>query len=269
MKILLPLALLLVGCASAPPPVLLRAPGSASYRLTVESDEGRGPQTLVAEFELVTAADGKETIALQRVVRGSEELALDPALARIEVPQDEHAPVAALVPPGVSEPVFGAVTDALTFVLVQTRGFGADRLAKAGDARRFDAFSESWSRPPGTIAARIDCPGGTLALESVAEDAALLRWEPDPMHLAIVRDVPAAGGRVLLAGVETLVLEVRCDPATGALLGGRSRRDELAMRLFMGAAFGSDAAPAATEVPSEGGMPLTIRRTLVLERLAG
>lgn len=282
------------GCASpdpaaeAPPPTLLRnAPADASYRLTVESDEGRGPQVVIAGFDLARGPDGDEKIVLRSVRRGPADAAPDGiepiaierdcrlacggdaaeggVLGRFPVgPMLQDGAVSALVPSCVPEPVFGAITDILTFLSVQSPGFGADALRAVGNAHRFGAFSATWSRPPLTHAARIDAPGGTLTLTELRADEAVLLWEPDPMHLAIVREVQAAGGRVLLVGTEVLAVEVRCDPRTGALLGGRAVRDDLHLRLF--APWSGSAAPTAADAPETGGMPLAIHRRLTLER---
>lgn len=304
------LAGLATGCSSAPPepiaepraaaeetawetlgaPTLLRPPGTSRYRLTIDSDEGRGPQTVVAVFDLDTRADGSEQVALVSFTRARRGEAPAPwvsspearrefggdagdgdggALGRFAVPAD--GTLGGLVPPSVPEPVFGAVTDLLGFLFVQSRGFGADRLRAAGDVRRFEPFTETWSRPPHLLEARVRCPGGALTLAESGADAAVLRWEPDPMGLTIlrragVRDPGTEGTRILLAGTETMALEVRCDPRTGALLGGRSLRDDLELRLWMG--FDGATAPADGALPATGGVAVSFRRELTLERLA-
>lgn len=265
-------------------PVLRRPPGRWRYRLQVESDEGRGPQTLVAEFEVETSPGRPESVTLDTVARGPRgaeprSVPVSPEARRTfggdaggagpigRFDLGDGATAAALVPQEVPEPVFGAVLDFVAFLTVQSPEFGTDSLRRAGDEHAFGSFAESWTRPPALVAARIECPGGRTRLASLSSDEAVLEWRPDPMPLALLRRSGTAEGapRLLLAGHEHLVLEVRVDPRTGALLGGRSLRDDLEMRVHANSPH--ESLPPWSPDLLSGGLGVTIRRSLVLTRL--
>ncbi len=260
------------------PVVLLRGAQPARYRIQVDSDEGRGPQTVAGTFELSRTEAGIERVTLLDVARGPRGSELPQVAIDLDCRRafggDEHAVGrfdvdgtrigTDLVPACIPEPVFGLVTDIISVLLVQSSEFGADRLEESGDSHAFEPFSVGWQRPPTAIDARIDCDGGTLVLESITGDHAVLVWTPKPMHLAIVRTAPN-GQRLMLAGTETFAIEVECDPRDGTLLVARSRVDRLDMRLWM--RFEGSIAPKQADVPKSGGMALSFERQITLDRV--
>jgi hypothetical protein len=260
------------------PVVLLRGAKPERYRIQVDSDEGRGPQTVTGTFELSRTESGVESVTLLDVARGPRGTELPPVAIDLECRRafggDERVVGrfdvdgtrigTDLVPACIPEPVFGLVTDIISVLLVQSADFGAQRLRAAGDAHAFDAFSVTWQRPPTALDARIECSGGTLALESLWNDRAVLVWTPQPMHHAIVR-AAATGQRLMLAGTETCVLAAEVDPRDGTLLAARSRADHLDMRLWMG--FEGTTAPRRADVPKSGGMALAFDREIVVARV--
>lgn len=267
---------LLGGCAAGPATAVVsrHPPGLAHYRLEVVEHNPEGTRRVAFDLRL-RVAGGEAFVELLAARRAQPDgsvheirLPADctgPApgvLARLPLrpPIDLDAAVAACVP----EPLFGGLTDALTFVLVQADpAFGVERLREVGDEVGWPAFTAAWHRPPQLLEAVVTCPGGTTRLEAVEGGVARYRWRPQPIDLAMVRTMGADGPRMLLAGHERLEIEIRVDARTGRLLGGRAIRDELELTLWPG--FAGERVPEADQRPRDGGLPIAIRRTLQLE----
>jgi hypothetical protein len=277
---------LLWGCAAPPggaeasptAPRLLRSEGVARYRISVVTDEGRGPRRAVATATIRTRADGTDLVELEEARVGpldgeAEPIELDETvraafggdervLGRFVVGPDFDP--GAVLPEGAPEPLLGLVLDLASVLIVQSAGFGADRLREPGDAEAFDAFDARWRVAPALLDARLRCEGGTLRLVSLDVDEAVLSWEPLPMAVTIVRR-SSPDSRLLLDGSEDFVLEVRCDPRTGHLRSGRSLRDVLDLSLHMG--WSRDETPGPGEERPAGGMRIKIERSIELVEL--
>lgn len=265
----------LTACASGPDavPAWRHPAGVTPYRLEVVEQNPDGTRRI--EFDLRLRIDGDE--AWIELLAGRR-LQPDGSVHTIGLPEG-CAPAAPgvlarlplrppidldAVPLCVPEPLFGGLTDALTFVLLQADpAFGLERLVRVGDAIEWTGFATTWHRPPALLEAAVACPCGTTRLVGVADGVARYGWQPARIDLAMVRTMGGGGSRLLLAGEEQLELEIRVDTRSGRLLGGHAIRDELALTLWP--AFAGDRVPAAEQRPREGGLPITIRRTLRFE----
>lgn len=273
--------------ATAPAPSaafrLLRGPGTASYRLTMQGynqqRELRTEQT--AEFTLHTDADGRERVELrsaQRVsppARDPEAIAVesecrqafggDPeVLARFAVTPAALRKPNEVVPDCASRELFSVVTDILMFLSVQTPDFGLDQLRSAGDRRAFGGFESQWSKPPDVLHGRIVCPGGETVLDRVENSRAVVLWQPQPFDHGTI---PTPRGAItrLIAGTEKLALTLVIDTRSGALLEARCDADELDLQGW--SPFAGETVPDRKDWPQTSGIRMNALRKLTLERL--
>lgn len=270
----------LPGRAAPAEPQYARPAGTASLRLSVTSDEGGKLRRLDVDFAVRTAAPGTaETVEILSAgigPPGGELRALDlsPACRRefgatesrlgvFELTQGED--LSRLIPLDAPEPLFGAATDLYAFLQVQDAAAEhGGRLVRPGDHVDLPGFAARWSRPPGALDTRIVADRVRLTLTDLTAGRAVLRWEPLPMRFHMVRSGPREGTRLLLDGVETVVLEVEVDPRTGRLLAGRSLVDEVKATVVFPWDAASVPAPGGS-APAPGGFPANVSRQLVLE----
>ncbi len=256
-------------------PVLRPPPGDANYTIGIREINPSGDSTVTVDAR-VRIGEWIERVDILRATKttaaGVREFDVPPncstaqgdgilALA-ITRPLDLDR----TVPPCVPEPLFGALTDLLNILLVQVDdAFGVAPLRRPGGSARFEPFSVSWHRPPALIAANVSCPGGTTTLISLTEEAAIIRWTPEPMRVTMIRSAPGSVARMLMAGEEIFELELTINPRTGELKSAKSTRDDISMTLWM--PFDGEELPDAEELPAAPGMPITLRREVSLRAL--
>lgn len=267
----------LSACTQRTPAHWQRPEGSATYRFT-STEEGAGARQRMEVDVHVQTNPGQPEVLTLLDVRTAEDSAATmrmemPAqcvrefgggggtIGRIEVSPDIDA--IAAVPQCVPENLFGAVTDLISILLVQTPTFGIDSLDVAGDTARFSGFETGWSREQPQLEALAAAPGGTISLMDRSERRAVVHWTPDSMDLAIARRISDEQA-VLMRGHETFSLELVIDPGDGSLISARALEDRLNLRMWM---IQGSALPALSSEPAIPGTPLVIRRTLSFERL--
>ena len=270
---------------SSTTPLLERPPGSQQFRLTVTEHRTDTLSRRGMRFQLDTALDGIEMVTILElseepidgVERGDTPSGPQPiecsALCRAEFGGGEGAygrfsltearDFNEFVPPCVAESVFGLITDAVSFLLIQRRGhFGIEELREPGDAATFPGFEVTWNRPP--TRARASSSGGTLTFEGLEATTARLTWCPEPMELAMVRSVNEEL-TLLMAGTEVFRLEIIIDAKTGELLEGRSVEDVLDLSMWI--PYTDSDVPGRADWPTEPGRPVKITRHLELARV--
>ncbi len=260
--------------SQAPAPRWQRPAGSSRYVFT--SMEQRPDKTSSIDLEVtLTVKEGAlEVLTLERgrITEGGavpapiqlpQACAIEfggrnGTLGRIEL--TEGTDPTKLVPGCVPEGLFGAVTDLVSILHIQSKFFGLTTLKAAGDSSRFPRFEVEWSRDEPAVHARIVAPGGTTKLASLEAGRAVVEWRPDPMDLAIARRV-APQMTVVMRGQEHFALEATIDPRTGALVSARSVEDRLDMRFWP--VQGADM-PSLATTPAGPGQPITLTRTISL-----
>lgn len=266
--------ILLAGCTSEEQPhVRWRGfEGSRAYVFSSSEQTPSGGGTLEVEVVVRSARGEPDRIEIRHARAGStpatlSDIALDPACARefggdvavlgrviIREGIDPHASVPSCVP----ENLFGAVTDLIAILLVQSPRFSIDSLRAAGDSARFTGFEAHWSRPDPEMRASVVAGGGTTRLVRLSTDEAVVHWRPDPMQVTIVRRV--APGRVLvMRGQEHFALELRLNTRQGAIRSAHAVEDWLDMRAWL---LESDTLPGEMAALPGDGQPLVIRRTI-------
>ena len=282
--------LALAGCASSgsrrvPPTslTLARPKGRRDYVFTSRQSTPAGTSSVRVAFTLVTSAGGPETAlvtAYQRAVGDTSyvpveiapgcasRLAAPPgAIVELPVTPPPHT-LSALIPDCVPEDLFGAASDILPLLMIQTQPkFRAAELRAAGDRLRFDGYETGWRLPPTVLDARIVADSGVVSLESVTASCAVIELDTSPMRVDIVRQI-APGQRALLSGQEWFRARVEVDLRNGALLRARTTLDSLALRMMI-PFQDSTVPPAGVGARPERGMPVVVSRSLELRPAVG
>ena len=241
------------------------AKAAERFVLIAEEVNSQQTQSTRTEFDLVTER-GEKYVVVRRYelleAGGWKDVAVDDtcranynaprgAIGRVRVVPPVE--VNALAPICAPEPLFGALTDIVSFVdIAYDPTFRTAELKAAGESFALRGFSATWNRPPDLIEARIASERGQIRLESTKKNIKLVRWDPGPMKLTFERSL--GGGRVARSqGIENILLEVRLDRRTGRLLSGRSIEDRLDLTMEI---------PGASRP-----VDVKIRRRLVLQPL--
>jgi hypothetical protein len=263
----------------APDPiVLIRPEGSEVYQLSSRylREDGEVAKLVTVEFGLDTSAGAPEVVTVREAnysegTDATQPFELSPetrarwggdetCLGRFQLP--EQFEINDLAPPAVPDELFGAVTDFVSFLVIQSRGFGAHRLRRVGDKSPLPNHKIRWQRLPETIDARIDDHGGSLQLVSRTETAAVLHYLPEPWDVGVLRR--AGDMRIFLGGSETFHLESSIDPRTGLLMAGRSLQNWADFSLWV--PFEGEEAPLRADWPTGPARAIPFRRELELVR---
>jgi hypothetical protein len=260
-------------------PLLVKRPaGRRDYVFTSTQQTPAGATRVEVAFTLETLAGGAEQaiitayrhgpangpLAAGQIDRACAQRLTPPtgAIAILPITPPPHR-LADLIADCVPEDLFGATSDILPLLMIQAQPvYRAAELRAQGDRRRFNGYATTWRLPPSLRDARIVADSGVITLDSLTSSRAVIDWDTSPMRVDLVRDL-APNQRMLLSGEEWFRARIVIDPRTGALLGGHTVVDSLALDMITPYAD-SVVPPSSDTGRARRGMPVVVVRSLDL-----
>jgi len=273
-----------LGCthSAMPAPVtalrLARPTGAHNYVFTSTQSTAAGSHRTRLTFTLVTQPGGDEVAAITRYEHADGDAPLSVAQLADSCARTIGAPagsivqlrvtpptrdLARLLPTCVPEDFWGAASDILPLLMIQAQPqFRARELRRAGDRLRFLGYDTRWKMPTTMLDQRIRADSGTIGLDSLSAEEAVITWDTSPMVVDLLRRLPT-GQNALLHGREWFVARLHVDATTGELLAASTDADSLILRMRI--SYEADTLPT---VADDGPIPVRIIRHLELTRTA-